>query len=228
MQAMQDPHPYVKDITAWTISRIFEFLHSPDIEPPIVTPESLPPIIAVLIKSLQDNSHIAYRVCCAISALAVGFQGRTGIDYSRISVLFSVNRDIRHDSLVIPYELSFVAMWYIQVSVSLIPPFHAVPLEGGTSPMSPFFKDTVAALLQCAQRHASHENAKVQISAFEAINDLVRSASRDTLDIVAQLIQVPLMGGDRERVYFSCLVIKDWIRGGQVWKFGELNGVNKA
>ena len=56
--------------------------------------------------------------------------------------------------------------------------------------MSPFFKDTVAALLQCAQRHANHEHAKVQISAFEAINDLVRSASRDTLDIVAQLIQV--------------------------------------
>jgi importin subunit beta-1 len=78
MQAMQDPHPYVKDTTAWTIGRIFEFLHSPDIEPPIVTPESLPPIIAVLIKSLQDNSHIAYRVCCAISALAEGFQGRTG------------------------------------------------------------------------------------------------------------------------------------------------------
>ena len=56
--------------------------------------------------------------------------------------------------------------------------------------MSPFFKDTVAALLNCAQRHANHEHAKVQISAFEAINDLVRAASRDTLDIVAQLIQV--------------------------------------
>jgi hypothetical protein len=55
--------------------------------------------------------------------------------------------------------------------------------------MSPFFKDTVAALLQCAQRHAHHDHAKVQISAFEAINDLVRSASPDTLDIVAQLIQ---------------------------------------
>ncbi len=56
--------------------------------------------------------------------------------------------------------------------------------------MSPYFKDIVAALLQCAQRHANHEHAKVQISAFEAINDLVRSASRDTLDVVAQLIQV--------------------------------------
>lgn len=56
--------------------------------------------------------------------------------------------------------------------------------------MSPFFKDTIALLLQCAQRHASFEHSKVQISAFEAINDLVRSASRDTLDVVAQLITV--------------------------------------
>ena len=61
---------------------------------------------------------------------------------------------------------------------------------GGTSPMSPFFKDTIAALLHCAQRHTHHEHSKVQISAFEAINDLVRAASRDTLDVVAQLIGV--------------------------------------
>ena len=56
--------------------------------------------------------------------------------------------------------------------------------------MSPFFKDTIAALLNCAQRHTHHEHSKVQISSFEAINDLVRAASRDTLDVVAQLIGV--------------------------------------
>lgn len=75
---MQDPHPYVQDTTAWTIGRIFEFMHSPDIEPPIVTPDTLPPIIACLTKSLMGSPHIAYRVCCAISSLAAGFQGSTG------------------------------------------------------------------------------------------------------------------------------------------------------
>ena len=55
-------------------------------------------------------------------------------------------------------------------------------------------RSEIAALLQCAQRHASADHAKVQIAAFEAINDLVRSASRDTLDIAAQLIQVRLRG----------------------------------
>lgn len=44
-------------------------------------------------------------------------------------------------------------------------------------------QDVVGALLQCAQRHQNHDHAKVQISAFEAINDLVRSASRDTLEV---------------------------------------------
>ncbi len=77
-QAMNDPHPHVKDTTAWTIGRIFEFLHSPDIEPPLITSETLPPIVSVLVKSLQDSSHVAYRVCCAISSLAMGFQGTRG------------------------------------------------------------------------------------------------------------------------------------------------------
>ncbi len=56
--------------------------------------------------------------------------------------------------------------------------------------MSPFFKDAIAALLQCAQAHANYDHAMIQISIFEAINDLVRAASRDTLDVVAQLIEV--------------------------------------
>ncbi|GFH22291.1 importin N-terminal domain-containing protein, partial [Haematococcus lacustris] len=137
LQAMKDPHPQVKDVTAWTIGRIFEFLHDSSQPNPIVTNDVLPAIMTVLLESLKDASHVAYRVCCAISQLAMGFTHH----------------------------------------------------QGGTSPMSPFFKESISALLHCAQRHASHEHSRVQISAFEAINDLVRAASRDTLDVVAQLIQ---------------------------------------
>ncbi|KAL6753595.1 ARM repeat-containing protein [Haematococcus lacustris] len=140
LQAMKDPHPQVKDVTAWTIGRIFEFLHDSSQPNPIVTNDVLPAIMTVLLESLKDASHVAYRVCCAISQLAMGFTHH----------------------------------------------------QGGTSPMSPFFKESISALLHCAQRHASHEHSRVQISAFEAINDLVRAASRDTLDVVAQLIQVIL------------------------------------
>lgn len=140
LTAINDPNPHVKDTTVWTLGRIFEFLHSSDIEPPLVTTENLPTIIASLGKALGDSPHVCYRVCCAVSSLAIGFQG----------------------------------------------------YRGSSSPISPFFKDVVGGLLQCAQRHSNYENSKVQISAFEAINDLVRSATRDTLDIVAQLIQVVL------------------------------------
>lgn len=47
-------------------------------------------------------------------------------------------------------------------------------------------------LLSTAQRHDPNQmdNTKLQISAFEAINDMVRAASPDTLDIVGQLTPV--------------------------------------
>lgn len=63
---------------------------------------------------------------------------------------------------------------------------------GPSSPLSPFFKELVTALLGAAQRPdaGAMDLTKLQISAFEAINDLVRAASPDTLDVVGQLIPV--------------------------------------
>ncbi len=78
-QALQDPNPSVRDTTAWTLARVFEFLHGAEISPPLITQETLPPVIAVLNQSLQQDSwHVAYRVCNAISALAQGFQDYKG------------------------------------------------------------------------------------------------------------------------------------------------------
>jgi hypothetical protein len=44
----------------------------------VVTRESLPAIMTALVQALQDASHVAFRACCAISALAMGFQGSEG------------------------------------------------------------------------------------------------------------------------------------------------------
>jgi hypothetical protein len=77
----------------------------------------------VLMGGLQDQPHIATRVCDAIGKLAEGFK-----DYA-----------------------------------------------GQSSPLSPFFKEIVTVLLQAAQRSDNNhvENTRLQISAFEAINDMV-------------------------------------------------------
>lgn len=66
------------------------------------------------------------------------------------------------------------------------------PRDEGASPslLSPYFNNTVAELMKVAQRFAGFEHSRVQIAAFEAINDLVRAASADTLPVVAQLIPI--------------------------------------
>jgi importin subunit beta-1 len=141
VQALKDPHPYVRDTTAWTLGRIFEFVRDESTDATVVGADLLPPVMTALVEALQkDEAHIVYRVCGAIGPLATSFKGAAG----------------------------------------------------GTSPMSPYFKTTIVALLEAAMRFPSFEHAKVQISAYEAINEMVRSASRDTMDVVGQLVGVVL------------------------------------
>lgn len=68
----------LQDTTAWTIGRIFEFLHDAHIEPSIITRDTLPPLISVLLEALKDASHIATRVCYALGKLAEGFKEHKG------------------------------------------------------------------------------------------------------------------------------------------------------
>lgn len=142
LAAMKDPHPYVRDTTAWTIGRVFEFQHdagNTDV-PELITRETLPQVAQVLLGGLGDQVHIAVRVCDAIGRLAEGFTG----------------------------------------------------YAGQSSPLSPFFKEIITNLLNASSRSdPSHgDSTRLQISAFEAINDMVRAASPDTLDTVGQLTPV--------------------------------------
>lgn len=53
---------------------------------------------------------------------------------------------------------------------------------GQSSPLSPFFKEIVTVLLAAAQRQDNNhvENTRLQISSFEAINDMVSAAALTT------------------------------------------------
>uniref|UniRef100_A0A1D1XRF9 Importin subunit beta-1 n=1 Tax=Anthurium amnicola TaxID=1678845 RepID=A0A1D1XRF9_9ARAE len=66
LNAMNDQSVHVKDTTAWTLGRIFEFLHSPTSNSSVVTTANLPRIMSVLLESIQDSPNVAEKVCGAI------------------------------------------------------------------------------------------------------------------------------------------------------------------
>lgn len=143
LNATKDPDPMVRQTTAWTIGRIFQFVHGEEDVgmPPLINPQNLPGVVKTLLESTRDEPHIAEQICFALSQLAAGFK------------------------------------------------------DSDTSLFSPYFADIVQALLQQGERALQmdvQEGARLQLQAFEAINEVVRSASPDTLPLVGQLIQALL------------------------------------
>ncbi|GLJ17238.1 hypothetical protein SUGI_0298820 [Cryptomeria japonica] len=74
LSAMKDQNSHVKDTTAWTLGRIFEFLHGPMMEAPIITQSNFQHILSVLIESLKDVPNVSEKVCGALYFLAQGYE----------------------------------------------------------------------------------------------------------------------------------------------------------
>lgn len=74
LNATKDESNHVKDTTAWTLSRIFELLHSPANGFSVVAPEKLRRILTVLLESINDSPNVAEKVCGAIYYLAQGYE----------------------------------------------------------------------------------------------------------------------------------------------------------
>lgn len=70
----KDPSSHVKDTTAWTLGRIFEFLHGSTVETPIITPANCQQIITVLLQSMKDAPNVAEKACGALYFLAQGYE----------------------------------------------------------------------------------------------------------------------------------------------------------
>ncbi|KAL3138275.1 hypothetical protein ABBQ32_006093 [Trebouxia sp. C0010 RCD-2024] len=97
-----------------------------------------------------------------------------------VSTLLESTRDEPHIAEQICYALSQLAAGF---------------KDNDTSLFSPYFADIVQALLQQGERALQmdvQEGSRLQLQAFEAINEVVRSASSDTLPLVGQLIQALL------------------------------------
>ncbi|PKU70398.1 importin subunit beta-1 isoform X2 [Dendrobium catenatum] len=63
---INDPNNHVKDTTAWTVGRIFEFMHGPTVEIPVRT------ILSVLLQCMKDVPNVAEKACGALYFLARG------------------------------------------------------------------------------------------------------------------------------------------------------------
>ncbi|KAF3448056.1 hypothetical protein FNV43_RR08764 [Rhamnella rubrinervis] len=74
LRAMRDENNHVKDTTAWTLSRIFELLHSPAAGYSVISSENLQRIVEVLVESIKDAPNVAEKVCGAIYYLAQGYE----------------------------------------------------------------------------------------------------------------------------------------------------------
>ncbi|XP_024931684.3 importin subunit beta-1-like [Ziziphus jujuba] len=69
-----DPNNHVKDTTAWTLGRIFEFLHGSTMDAPIITQANCQQIITVLLQSMKDVPNVAEKACGALYFLAQGYE----------------------------------------------------------------------------------------------------------------------------------------------------------
>ncbi|KAL5706753.1 Importin subunit beta-1 [Ranunculus cassubicifolius] len=132
---LNDPNNHVKDTTAWTLGRIFEFLHGSTMEVQIITPANCQQIVKVLIQSMNAAPNVAEKACGALYFLAQGYEN----------------------------------------SVS------------SSSPLTPFFQEIFQAILTVTHREDAGES-RLRTSAYEALNEVVRSSTDETAPMVMQLV----------------------------------------
>ena len=65
-------------------------------------------------------------------------------------------------------------------------------IAGQSSPLSPFAKDIYSGLLTAAARQdqSMAEGGRLQLSCFEAVNDMVRATTADVVDTVSALVPI--------------------------------------
>ncbi|KAJ7952177.1 importin subunit beta-1-like [Quillaja saponaria] len=97
---MKDPNNHVKDTTAWTLGRMFEFLHGSALETSIITQANCQQIVTVLLHSMNDVPNVAEKACGALYFLAQGYED-AGASSSPLTPFF---QDIVHALLTVSHR----------------------------------------------------------------------------------------------------------------------------
>lgn len=137
--AMRDENSHVKYTNAWTLKRIFEFLHGSTIKALIIRQSNLPQILSMPLKILKDSPNVAEKVCGTFYFLARDYE------------------DVGENS----------------------------------SPLSLFYKNIVEALLDAAHRGDAGKS-RLQIVAYDTLNEVVHCSTKYTTAIVMQLVPVSM------------------------------------
>ncbi|KAG0448235.1 hypothetical protein HPP92_027930 [Vanilla planifolia] len=95
----KDPNNHVKDTTAWTLGRIFEFMHGSTVETPVITHENCQQILTVLLQSMKDVPNVAEKACGALYFLAQGYE-----DSGSVSPLSPFFQDIVQALLTVTHR----------------------------------------------------------------------------------------------------------------------------
>ena len=85
LNAMKDEKPHVRDTTAWTIGRVFEFVGPA--QPPVVNQGNLSEILTKLVEALQDKPYVAGKACWALQRLATSCCGGEDNDPLRVALV---------------------------------------------------------------------------------------------------------------------------------------------
>lgn len=96
---LKDPSNHVKDTTAWTLGRIFEFLHGSSVETSVVTAENCQQILTVLLQCMKDVPNVAEKACGALYFLAQGYE-----DVGSASPLSPYFQDIVQSLLIVTHR----------------------------------------------------------------------------------------------------------------------------
>jgi importin subunit beta-1 len=96
---VKDPSNHVKDTTAWTLGRMFEFLHNSIVGTPIINEGNAQQIITVLLQSMKDVPNVAERACGALYFLTQGYE-----DVGLISPITPFFQDIVHALLTVTHR----------------------------------------------------------------------------------------------------------------------------